>query len=649
MASLILEFVANFTVDKATSRAFGYTISVKDIAKAIALPAHGLELVFSSGCCDKEAIVKIEGQSATLNFDVNSENGTRDYVTTLVMQNLSGICKTTRNVQSYLDVIDRIVSGKKINWPTFICKKMAHVFPKLQKGEQLCVPYAYVIAMLLQDQIRNLTTIEKSVQDKKLQLVNNSNDNNNGCRDEAQEPLENDDLLVHEKNVILSDQTLNLAQQCGGPQISEGFSVEHNSAEESSKQNDVPTKTFKGQMTNLQPQYPLQEYQAGSGSQKRTSGMPLREYLLAKRSRTLVPENPCQEMSITEGEKASVGQVDASAKAEAKGLGDEKNKLLEELQKMKQYVGQQEGKDHQLKAMKEERNRLLKELQDFQQKLEKRENATKNSMEFRNEELTEEGLEVPEMESKSTRQTNLCQQRSVNHSSLKGSLRRLKQHIEVTEEQRVEGLMHKRSKQLPSAERENARLTSDNGCSKSELMLEGVASLRTVIQKAGCASEPSSTSNSQSGQLVSRLDLQRPTLQSDTGKLKKVVVQQLVGPGSGDLCSVESVSDQLEKQASVHGQKSITTLDTFCCNGLRGKERVTVNAEAFNCPICMEPWTEDGEHRLCSLACGHLFGRSCIRSWLQQSRGKKSAQDLKAVLNIFTKSCYSLTNIHERA
>lgn len=27
------------------------------------------------------------------------------------------------------------------------------------------------------------------------------------------------------------------------------------------------------------------------------------------------------------------------------------------------------------------------------------------------------------------------------------------------------------------------------------------------------------------------------------------------------------------------------------------------------CPICFEPWTSGGLHRVCSLRCGHLFGK----------------------------------------
>lgn len=38
--------------------------------------------------------------------------------------------------------------------------------------------------------------------------------------------------------------------------------------------------------------------------------------------------------------------------------------------------------------------------------------------------------------------------------------------------------------------------------------------------------------------------------------------------------------------------------------------------EVNTCPICFEPWTSCGEHRLASLNCGHLFGGSCINRWL---------------------------------
>ena len=37
------------------------------------------------------------------------------------------------------------------------------------------------------------------------------------------------------------------------------------------------------------------------------------------------------------------------------------------------------------------------------------------------------------------------------------------------------------------------------------------------------------------------------------------------------------------------------------------------------CPICFEPWTNSGEHRISSLKCGHFFGKGCIEKWLKSS------------------------------
>ncbi|OWM82442.1 hypothetical protein CDL15_Pgr002016 [Punica granatum] len=38
------------------------------------------------------------------------------------------------------------------------------------------------------------------------------------------------------------------------------------------------------------------------------------------------------------------------------------------------------------------------------------------------------------------------------------------------------------------------------------------------------------------------------------------------------------------------------------------------------CPICMEAWSDDGDHYICCLPCGHIYGMSCIKRWLQQQK-----------------------------
>ncbi|KAM5559722.1 hypothetical protein ABKV19_021082 [Rosa sericea] len=53
------------------------------------------------------------------------------------------------------------------------------------------------------------------------------------------------------------------------------------------------------------------------------------------------------------------------------------------------------------------------------------------------------------------------------------------------------------------------------------------------------------------------------------------------------------------------------------------------------CPICLEAWTNDGDHYICCLPCGHIFGMSCIEKWLGQSKrqGKCPQCNAKCKLN----------------
>ena len=39
-----------------------------------------------------------------------------------------------------------------------------------------------------------------------------------------------------------------------------------------------------------------------------------------------------------------------------------------------------------------------------------------------------------------------------------------------------------------------------------------------------------------------------------------------------------------------------------------------------NCPICICPVDNMGDHRIVSLSCGHLFGESCIRKWIKSAK-----------------------------
>ncbi|XP_040243660.2 uncharacterized protein [Aegilops tauschii subsp. strangulata] len=49
-----------------------------------------------------------------------------------------------------------------------------------------------------------------------------------------------------------------------------------------------------------------------------------------------------------------------------------------------------------------------------------------------------------------------------------------------------------------------------------------------------------------------------------------------------------------------------------------GGERVeTKPAARPTCSICMEPWTSTGEHHICCIPCGHVYGWSCLIRWVK--------------------------------
>ncbi|WCJ34519.1 Transducin/WD40 repeat-like superfamily protein [Euphorbia peplus] len=55
-------------------------------------------------------------------------------------------------------------------------------------------------------------------------------------------------------------------------------------------------------------------------------------------------------------------------------------------------------------------------------------------------------------------------------------------------------------------------------------------------------------------------------------------------------------------------------------HGGDGDEKNGGEIEGLFCPICMDAWTNDGDHHICCLPCGHLYGLSCISKWLKQKR-----------------------------
>ncbi|XP_014671904.1 PREDICTED: E3 ubiquitin-protein ligase RFWD3-like [Priapulus caudatus] len=80
-----------------------------------------------------------------------------------------------------------------------------------------------------------------------------------------------------------------------------------------------------------------------------------------------------------------------------------------------------------------------------------------------------------------------------------------------------------------------------------------------------------------------------------------------------------------ETANSIHADQSSKD---FRLPAKRSKVNLTdslTDEEGEMCTICFEHWNNSGEHRIASLKCGHLFGKSCILKWLS-GQGTKCPQ-----------------------
>ncbi|XVF55529.1 hypothetical protein PTKIN_Ptkin06aG0043300 [Pterospermum kingtungense] len=76
------------------------------------------------------------------------------------------------------------------------------------------------------------------------------------------------------------------------------------------------------------------------------------------------------------------------------------------------------------------------------------------------------------------------------------------------------------------------------------------------------------------------------------------------------------VTESLTKGAK-GGEGSICSSAGESGENPQGNEWNRGDIDGLFCPICMEAWTTSGDHHICCLPCGHIYGLSCIRKWLQ--------------------------------
>ncbi|XP_062166391.1 uncharacterized protein LOC133872796 isoform X2 [Alnus glutinosa] len=90
------------------------------------------------------------------------------------------------------------------------------------------------------------------------------------------------------------------------------------------------------------------------------------------------------------------------------------------------------------------------------------------------------------------------------------------------------------------------------------------------------------------------------------------------GEGEEYLLESPRVEEGGHKRRRTEGGEACWSNGVGSAEGSQGNEWNRSEIEGLFCPICMEAWTSDGGHHICCLPCGHIYGMSCIKKWLQQ-------------------------------
>ncbi|BAT85747.1 hypothetical protein VIGAN_04332800 [Vigna angularis var. angularis] len=80
----------------------------------------------------------------------------------------------------------------------------------------------------------------------------------------------------------------------------------------------------------------------------------------------------------------------------------------------------------------------------------------------------------------------------------------------------------------------------------------------------------------------------------------------------------DCVGEERNKRRRFERGGASCSFATGSSNG--SQESDHTNIDGLFCPICMDVWTNNGEHHICCLPCGHIYGMSCIKRWLQQRK-----------------------------
>ncbi|KAI3471867.1 hypothetical protein Pfo_028555 [Paulownia fortunei] len=87
-------------------------------------------------------------------------------------------------------------------------------------------------------------------------------------------------------------------------------------------------------------------------------------------------------------------------------------------------------------------------------------------------------------------------------------------------------------------------------------------------------------------------------------------------------CERESSSQRRDNNDSKGGGTASLKGDNDGENGELSRGEL----DGLFCPICFEAWSSGGDHHVCCLPCGHIYGLSCIKKWLRRRGSSKCPQ-----------------------
>ncbi|KAM7356406.1 mutagen-sensitive 302 isoform 2-T3 [Cochliomyia hominivorax] len=156
---------------------------------------------------------------------------------------------------------------------------------------------------------------------------------------------------------------------------------------------------------------------------------------------------------------------------------------------------------------------------------------------------------------------------------------------------------------------------------------DSVSTVTTVSSEQSHTSDHSNSSEQTNISERTSNSVASSSTRSDTGTVQDTsdgasnLIDLQVVPTTNENTNVEVISLDTPSPPKKRKRLSLEPRDNSGTPKVKAKNENDLEDEddGLTCPICLDNWEMSGEHRLASLKCGHLFGDSCIRRWLQES------------------------------